>query len=73
MYTKEFYHTKADAYEQALTTAGENGIIKDDYCTASNFDYISRDAINDDRDGDCHAFWTYTDDGELVGVYAYAE
>lgn len=73
MYKKEFYHTKEEAYEAASIAAGENGAIRDDYCTASGFDYIAPDAINDDRDGNCLAFWAYSEDGCIKGVFCYSE
>lgn len=73
MYTKEFYHNCEDAREAAVNAAGQTGIIQDGNCTATGFDYISRDAINDDRDGDCKAFIVTGQDGNIIGVYAYAE
>lgn len=71
MYKREYYHTKEDAYNAAFEAVGEKGIIDDNSCNASDFDYIARDAINDERDGDCNAFWAFNETGLLIGVYAY--
>lgn len=73
MYKKEFYHTKEDAYSAALLAAGERGIIDTNTCTASGFDFIAPDAINDERDGDCLAFLAYSEDGCIKGVFGYSE
>ena len=73
MYTKEFYHTKEDAHEAAVAALNGNGFINDGECTASGFYYISRDALEDDRDGICNAFLAFSEDGTIIGVFAYAE
>lgn len=71
MYPKEFYHTKKEAEQAAVTAAGKFGFVDEGETVATNFDYIAHDAINDDRDGDVPAFWAHDVNGEIMGVYAY--
>lgn len=73
MYKKEFYHTKSDALNEANEAAGKEGFVKEMQTDADNFDFIALDAINDDRDGVCPAFWVFNEKGEIEGVFAYAE
>ena len=73
-YPRHFYHTIADAREAATEAAGKDGIIKQGTTDAGRgFDYISRDALNDDRDGEVPAFLALDSNAKIVGVFAYNE
>ena len=73
MRRKEFYHTKKDACDAAYESISDekDGFIEPGLCNALNFDFISPDAINDEREGMCHCFWVYNNDGIIVGAFAY--
>lgn len=74
MYLKEFYHTKKEAEDAAVRAAGKFGFVNDGQRTeAAGFDYIAREAINDERSGDVPAFIAYDVSGQIAGVFAFPE